>query len=208
MPAPSVTVQVTVVFPNGKLVGASFVVLATLQLSEVVGVPNVTFDNAVLHTPASTFTVTSAGAVIVGSMLSTTVTICVAVAVFPDPSVAVHVTVVVPRGKLAGASFDAVALQLSAIVGVPRVTFANAAAQVPASTFTVTAAGAVIVGSMLSSTVTIAVTLCVLLEPSVAVNVTVFAPRFVQSNEVLSRDNVYVQLSLLPLSTSAVVIDT
>ena len=118
--------------------------------------PNVTLDNAVLHTPASTFTVTSAGAVIVGSMLSTTVTICVAVAVFPDPSVAVHVTVVLPSGKLAGASFDAVALQLSAIVGVPRVTFANAAAQVPASTFTVNAAGAVIVGSMLSSTVTVA----------------------------------------------------
>ena len=73
-PLPSVTVQVTVVFPNGKLDGASFVVLATLQLSEVVAAPKVTFDNAVLQAPASTFTVTAAGAVIVGSMLSTTVT--------------------------------------------------------------------------------------------------------------------------------------
>ena len=74
MPAPSVTVQVTVVAPNGKLVGASLVVLATLQLSPVVGVPNVTFASAVAHVPASTLTLTAAGAVIVGKMLSTTVT--------------------------------------------------------------------------------------------------------------------------------------
>ena len=132
-------------------------------------------------------------------------TTCVAVAVLPDPSVTVQVTVVVPRGKLAGALFDAVALQLSAIVGVPRVTFANAAAQVPESTFTFTAAGAVIVGSMLSTTVTVAVASCVFPLPSVAVNVTTFAPRSSQSNEVISSDNVYVQLSLLPLSMSDVV---
>jgi hypothetical protein len=145
----------------------------------------------------------------VGSMLSTTVTTCVAVAVLPDPSVTVQVTVVAPNGKLAGASFVVEAtLQLSPVVGVPRVTFARAVVHTPASTLTLTAAGAVMVGSMLSTTVIVAVTLCVLFEPSVAVNVTVFEPRSSQSNEVLSRDNVNVQLSLLPLSTSAVEIVT
>ena len=62
-------------------------------------------------------------------------------------------------------------------------------------------------GSILSTTVTVAVALWSLLLPSVAVKVTVFAPRFVQSNDVISRPNVNVQLSLLPLSTSAVVIE-
>ena len=70
-PLPSVTVQVTVVAPRGKLTGASFVVVATLQLSPVVGVPNVTLLSAVLQAPASTFTVTAVGAVIVGSIIST-----------------------------------------------------------------------------------------------------------------------------------------
>ena len=129
-------------------------------MSEVVGVPKVTFVNAVLQAPASTFTVTADGAVIVGSILSTTVTTCVDVAVFPLPSVTVQVTVVLPRGKLVGASFVVPAtLQLSAVVGVPKTIFAKAVAQVPASTFTVTAAGAVIVGSILSTTVTVAVAL-------------------------------------------------
>ena len=58
---------------------------------------------------------------------------------------------------------------------------------------------------MLSTTVTVAVASCVFPLPSVAVNVTTFAPRSSQSNEVISSDNVYVQLSLLPLSMSDVV---
>jgi hypothetical protein len=132
-------------------------------------------------------------------MLSTTVTTCVAVAVFPEPSVAVHVTVVLPSGKLAGALFDAVTLQLSAIVGVPKVTFVNAVAQVPASTFTVTAAGAVIVGSILSSTVTVAAPEAEFPLLSVTVSITVFAPKSSQSKEVISRDiEEIAQLSVLP----------
>ena len=98
LPDASVTVQVTVVVPTGKLFGASFVVLATLQLSAVVALPKVTFAAAALHAPASQFTVTAAGAVIVGSILSTTVTVCVAVTSLPLGSTAVHVTVVVPAG--------------------------------------------------------------------------------------------------------------
>ena len=176
LPDASVTVQVTVVVPTGKLFGASFVVLETAQLSAVTGVPNVTFAAAALHWPASTFTVTSAGAVIVGSMLSTTVTVCVAVTSLPLGSTAVHVTVVVPTGKLLGASLDVVTLQLSAAVGLPRVTFAASALHAPASTFTVTLAGAVSVGSILSTTVTVWVEVTSLPLGSTAVHVTVVVP--------------------------------
>ena len=44
-----------------------------------------------------------------------------------------------------------------------------------------------------------------LFDPSVAVKVTVLAPRSSQSNEVISSAKVSEQLSLLPLSMSAVV---
>ncbi len=69
-PAASITVQVTVVFPNGKEVGALFVTLATVQLSAVTGVPSTT---PVAVQAAFVFTVTAAGAVMVGRTVSTTV---------------------------------------------------------------------------------------------------------------------------------------
>ena len=173
LPEASVTVQVTVVSPTGKLAGASLVVVATLQLSEVVGVPRVTFVAEQLA--ASILTLIATGAVILGSMLSTTVTICVAVAVFPLASVTVQVTVVSPTGKLVGASLVVVAkVQLSAVVGFPRVTFV--ASQLSASTLTLIATGAVILGSMLSITVTICVAVAVFPEPSVTVQVTLVSP--------------------------------
>ena len=59
--------------PSTKFPDALFVVDATEQLSAVVALPNVTPLTAATHVPASTLTVTSAGAVIVGSILSTTV---------------------------------------------------------------------------------------------------------------------------------------
>ena len=62
-------------------------------------------------------------------------------------------------------------------------------------------------GSILSTTLTVAVAVFVLFDPSVAVKVTVFVPRSSQSNEVLSRDNVNVQLSLLALSASEAAIE-
>ena len=65
-------------FPNGKAVGALLTTLATVQLSAVTGVPKTTpvAVHAVL-----VLTVKAAGATIVGLALSTTVTVCVAVAV-------------------------------------------------------------------------------------------------------------------------------
>ena len=64
-----------------------------------------------------------AGAVTTGDVVSTTVTFEVAVALFPEASVAVQVTVVVPTGKPAtGASFVTTgeASTMSETVGVPK----------------------------------------------------------------------------------------
>lgn len=59
---------------------------------------------------------------------------------------------------------------------------------------------------MLSITVTVAVQLAVFPLASVPVSVTVFTPTFVQLNVLFERLNVIPQLSVLPLSTSNVVI--
>jgi hypothetical protein len=97
-----------------------FVTLTTVQLSEVVGEPIFTLN---AEHEAFAFTVTFDGAVIVGFVLSFTVTVCVAVAVLPEPSITVHVTIVVPNGNVAGALFVTLATeQLSDVVGVPKVT--------------------------------------------------------------------------------------
>lgn len=144
----------------------------TEQLSPVVAVPRAT--PLAVQRPASALTVTLAGAVMLGAWLSVTVTVCEAVAVLPEASVAVQITVVVPSGKVAGALLDAVAEQLSATVALPSDT--PLAVQSPASAFTVTAAGAVIVGFTLSTTVTVCVAVVVLPAASVAVQVTVVTP--------------------------------
>jgi len=72
LPDPSVTVQVTTVVPGANGSTALLVTLATVQLSEVAGVPKFTPD--AVQRAASGGTVTSAGQVIVGSWLSMTVT--------------------------------------------------------------------------------------------------------------------------------------
>ncbi len=72
-PLPSVTVQVTVVVPNGNTAGASFVVEATEQLSFVVAEPKLT--PLAVQRPASALTVTFEGQEIVGSSVSFTVTV-------------------------------------------------------------------------------------------------------------------------------------
>ena len=63
-PLPSVTVQVTVVFPKANGSEASLITLATEQLSAVVALPKVTPE--AVHSPESELTVTAAGAVMVG----------------------------------------------------------------------------------------------------------------------------------------------
>src|SRR5690606_41075659 len=140
-PALSVTVQVTVVLPSGKVSGALLLTEATPQLSAVSGVPRA---KPVASHPESALTVTASGAVIVGTVVSFTVTVWVAVAVKPALSVTVQVTVVLPSGKVSGESLLTEAMpQLSAVSGVPR---ATPVASHPESALTVTASGAVIVG--------------------------------------------------------------
>jgi hypothetical protein len=148
-PEPSVTVQVTVVFPNGKVVGASFVTEATEQLSPVTGVPSA---NPVTPQVADDDTVKAAGATIVGRTVSITVTVWVAVAVFPLASVTVHVTVVTPNGyEDSPLLVTEATVQLSAETGVPSTTLI--AIQLLLAE-TITLAGADIVGSVVSTTVT------------------------------------------------------
>ena len=80
LPLASLAVQVTVVVPVGKVAGALFVTVASAQLSAVVGVPKL------IGLPKQA--VKAGGAVIVGMILSVTVTVKEQVAVLPIPSVA------------------------------------------------------------------------------------------------------------------------
>ena len=97
LPEASVAVTVTVVNPTGKkLPDAGELVMVTPgQLSVAVGVKLTTAP----HWPAVLFTVIFAGQVTVGNSVSFTLMVNVHVAVLPDASVTVHVTVVVPTGK-------------------------------------------------------------------------------------------------------------
>ena len=149
LPALSVTVQVTVVVPIGKVAGASLVTEATPQLSPVVGFERTTVAK---QEPGSASTATSAAQAIVGFSVSLTVTSCSQVAVLPALSVTVQVTVVEPTGKVAGASFDTEATpQLSPVVGLFNTTVAKHS---PRSFEAVTSAAHVMVGSSSSVTTT------------------------------------------------------
>src|SRR6056300_856670 len=161
-------------------------------------------DVVMLADPEASNATVMSCATATGSMLSTTVTVAVASCVFPLPSVAVNVTTFAPRSSQSNEviSSDNVYVQLSLLpLSMSDVVML---ADPEASNATVMSC-ATATGSMLSTTVTVAVASCVFPLPSVAVNVTTFAPRSSQSNEVISSDNVYVQLSLLPLSMSDVV---
>ena len=150
LPLASVTVQVTVVAPNGNVTGASLATVATEQLSEVTGVPNA---NPVTPHVALDETVRADGATIVGFEASVIVTNCVAVSVLPLASLTVQVTVVTPIGNVVGALFVTLNTeQLSAVTGVPKETFK---AKQPLLVVVVTANGAVIVGIVVSLTVTV-----------------------------------------------------
>ena len=119
--------------------------LAIPQLSVV---PLSTSLNVMVVEPLSLMTTVKSFTLIVGKMLSTIFTNCVAVDVFPEPSTTVQVTVVNPRGKIAGASFDTVATeQLSEVTGAPRFTPIASQAKFGAI---VTFAGGTITGFVLS----------------------------------------------------------
>ena len=87
-------------------------------MSETIGAANVTTASQL---PKSLETTISVSHVIVGGVVSITVIIWVAIAVFPFASSAVHVTVVTPNGKTAGESLVTVTVpQSTDAVGVPK----------------------------------------------------------------------------------------
>jgi hypothetical protein len=123
--------------------------LTISQLSVATGVPSATF---IAPQPEFTFAMIGAGTNNTGLVVSTTVTVCIAVEVLPEASFTVQLTSVVPIGKTAGALFVTNATeQLSAVVGKPSATL-NATQALDA--VTVTLFGAVIVGNSVSFTVT------------------------------------------------------
>ena len=96
--AASLAVHVTVVGPEGRLVGALFVRLVTAQLSEAVGLANWLFGKPQgLPLPE---TVVFGGQVITGNCPSLTVTVNEQVWVWLEPSMARHTTVVMPVGNV------------------------------------------------------------------------------------------------------------
>src|SRR5215471_8426205 len=124
LPLVSTAVQCTVVVPCGKVLGASLVTVSNPQLSLVAtGTPRLT--PLAVHRPGSVCTsVRLAGQVMLGASWSLTVTNWSQLVVLPEVSTAVQWTVVVPCGKVAGASLVTVKRpQLSLVaLGTPRST--------------------------------------------------------------------------------------
>src|SRR5207237_9721681 len=106
LPEASVAVPAPMVVPFGNWVGASLTALCPGQLSPVVGAPSATLLAALPISSVGT-SVRFAGQVMVGFSWSWTVTLWVQLAVLPEASVTVQVTMVVPLGNWVGASLTA-----------------------------------------------------------------------------------------------------
>src|SRR5439155_14766916 len=118
LPAASRAVNVTVVGPGGKIAGALLeTATEPLTLSDATGISRAT---DVPDGPVCSAVVGGGTPLNVGGVVSTTVTVVVAVALLPAASRAVNVTVVGPGGKIAGALLETTAepLQLSEDVGI------------------------------------------------------------------------------------------
>jgi hypothetical protein len=144
LPLASVAVQFTVVCPrgNGTPLGGTHATVASGQLSEIVGVK----ETVAVHWPASVSAATSAGQAMAGCSVSLTVTVNEQSALFPAASVAVQVTVVLPRVNsvpLAGLHATLTPGQLSLAPALNT----TAAVHFPGSAATSMLAGQVMVGT-------------------------------------------------------------
>lgn len=203
LPLPSVTVHITVVVPNGYTRGALLVIEDTLQLSSAIGVPKAT--PVAVH-PLLVVVLTFGGQIIVGFILSRIVITCVQVFVLPLPSVAVQVTVVLPSGNNPGALLvNDTTLQLSLVVGA--VSIGNASEHVPGSTLKICGPEQAIVGLILSNTVIACIHVFVLPLPSVTVHVTIVTPNGKTAGALFVMD-VTEQLSLVVGVINAGLVDT
>ena len=146
LPDESVAIHVTTVSPNGNTSGASFAII-TGCTSITVGATSFTTFSSIDVASKIIFS----GEMICGIVVSITEIFCVVVAMFPASSDAIHVIVVSPMLKEIGASFviDKI-LPLSTTVASPRST--TFSLKLVAST--TTSFGAVIVGEIVSTTVT------------------------------------------------------
>ena len=190
-PLVSVTVHVTRFVPALNKAGALLFTEATAQLSAVAGVPSATF---VALQPELADTVTSVGQVIVGFVVSRTMTRWRQVLELPLVSVTVHVTRFVPAANSDGALlFTEATAQLSAVAGVPSATLA---APQPELADTVTSAGQVRVGLVVSGTMTRWTQVLELPLVSVTVHLTRFVPA-AKSDGALLVSEATAQLSLV-----------
>ena len=173
LPTLSKTVLVTMVVPtaNALPLDGTLTMLATPQLSAAVTL-NVTLLE---HAPGAALTVIFAGQVIVGGVVSTTVTVKVHWLLLPAASRAVLVTMVVPAENveaLAGVLTRLVTPQLSVAVTVKLTLRVHP----PPVGLTEMFAGQVIAGGCASRTVTVNVHWLLLPELSNALLVTVVVP--------------------------------
>jgi hypothetical protein len=135
------------------------------QLSVALPVPNVVSRFAIVtpqeDAPGPVKSVTAGGAVTTGGVLSVTVTTCVSVAVLPERSVAVYVTVVLPTGKIFAAGtpvrVTVTPAQLSFATADPSCASVTSVPQLvaPGPVLTLTSAGAVMVGGIAGLSVTV-----------------------------------------------------
>jgi len=180
------------------------------QKSKAVGVPNETVEVQLPVPSSEVFAeVTSAGQVIVGLVLSFTVTTVVQVELFPDASVTVRVMVLSPifaHVRTEGDTdiiSDPEEVQLSVL---PPSTCEGARVIDGlrfAGRFFEKGALQTAVGGILSTTVTTAVPVAVLFNTlSFTVRVTVLAPTLIHENDVLLSDLVIEQPEVLPSSMS------
>ena len=170
LPEASVAVQVTMVTPTGNTAGASLVIAGSRSARSVaVAIPMLTWVPAGSLVVAETF----AGTCSVGRVVSVTATVWVAKALLPDASCAVQVTVVMPTGKPAGASFEIVATPTASdTTGVPSATGVLG----PVAS-TVTVGGATMLGEVVSATVTVKLPVAMLPAASAAEQMTGVVPR-------------------------------
>ena len=168
-PLTSVTVKVTVLAPTFEQTKDKLfnVIVSIPQLSVE---PSLIIEGVIVAKPFEFNWIVISWVITLGSSTSVTTTFWVAVAVFPNPSVTVQVTIVVPNRKTAGAlELYEATVQLSATIGVPK---ATPVAVHPVFVFIATSAGALIVGLVTSKTVVI-VYACEIVHPLASVAVTV-----------------------------------
>ena len=135
----------------------------------------------------------------VGGVTSRTVTVAVQVAVLPLPSLAVNVTVFAPKFAQVKLVADRPKLGVPQLSVEPLLICDAVILALPPLKFTVMF-WQLAVGGVTSRTVTVAVQVAVLPLPSLAVNVTVFAPKLAHVKLVVERPKLGVpQLSVEPL---------